>query len=192
MAGVALLFAVGLLAGLPSFGSNFGVAVTLFVAAGLWVALRALGGVRWRTAAAGAGLAAVGVAAVLLAHRFLTAVPTHVTRVVEGAERSGLGEIVRVYLHRLSLNLQGLVASPAAWLVVAALPVWLVVAWRRAGPFGPALARDPAWRDAVVVLAVASMAGFLANDTIGVAGMGFVYLSAAVVYPSLAMPRTRR
>jgi hypothetical protein len=31
------------------------------------------------------------------------------------------------------------------------------------------------------------MAGYLANDTVGVAGMGFVYVAAALVYPSLAM-----
>ncbi|HEX9891524.1 MAG TPA: hypothetical protein VGB28_05635 [Actinomycetota bacterium] len=184
--GVLLLAAAGLLGGLPGFGANLGVATTLFVAVGAWLALRVLGGPRLLPVAAGAGLAAAGVAAVLAIHRAAD-LPTHVTRVLEAAGRSGLGEILDVYVRRLALNLEGTAASPAAWLVLVALPVALVMAWRRSRPFGSALTADPGWRDAVVVLAVASMAGYLANDTIGVAGMGFVYVAAALVYPSLAM-----
>ena len=184
-AGLALLLAAGVLAGLPGFGSNFGTSLTLFAAAGLWLAIRVRGRGAW-PGLAGAAAAIGGVGAVVVAHR-VTGAPTHVTDVLVGAERSGIGELLSVYLRRLNLNLRSTAASPAAWLMVVALPVGTIMAWKRARPFGDGLRHDPAWRDAAVVLGVTSIVAFLVNDTFGVAGMGFVYLSAALVYPALAM-----
>ncbi|HEV2906730.1 MAG TPA: hypothetical protein VGZ50_05400, partial [Actinomycetota bacterium] len=116
----------------------------------------------------------------LLIHRF-SPDPTHVTNVVDDSP----GDIIATFGRRLALNARNTSATPAAWLVVALLPVWLVVAWKHLGPFGGALRKHPSWREASMVLALASIIGFVVNDTIGVAGLGFTYLSAALIYPAL-------
>ena len=46
-AGYGLLVAVGLFAGFPMLGADLGGALTMFVAAGLWWALRTRGRLRW-------------------------------------------------------------------------------------------------------------------------------------------------
>jgi hypothetical protein len=184
LAGVALLIAAGLLAGLPNFGAELGTSFTLFAAAGLWYMFRVRHRFGVREVAVAGAVALGGLAAVLLIHRF-SPVPTHVTRVVEDATRSGVGEILAVFGRRLALNVRNTSAIPSNWLVVATLPVWLAVAWKRLGPFGSMLRRDPAWGDATVILALSSVIGFLVNDSMGVAGLAYTYLSAALVYPAL-------
>ncbi|HET7236878.1 MAG TPA: hypothetical protein VFK59_10655, partial [Actinomycetota bacterium] len=44
---------------------------------------------------------------------------------------------------------------------------------------------DPRWRDAIVVLGIAGLAGYLLNDTYGLAGSAFAFVSAAMLYPTL-------
>jgi hypothetical protein len=191
VAGMGLLLATGLLAGLPNFGAELGTSFTLFVAAGLWYVLRVRQRFGAREVAGAAAIALLGVAAVLLVHRF-SEVPTHVTRVVEEAERSGPAEFLTVFARRLSLNVRNTSATPFAWLILGVLPVWLVVAWKRLRPFGEALRKDPAWRDAAVVLALSAIIGFLVNDSIGVTGLGFTFLSAALISPALRERWTSR
>ena len=180
VAGMLLLAAAGLLAGLPGFGADLGTSFTLFAAAGLWYVLRVKEGFGLREAATAVAVALVGLAAILLIHRF-SPEPTHVTGVVDDSP----GDIIATFGRRLALNVRNTSAIPVAWLIVALLPVWLAVAWKRLGPFGPVLRRDPAWRAATIGLALAAIIGFLVNDSIGVAGLGFTYLSAALIYPAL-------
>lgn len=184
IAGVGLLLATGLLAGLPGFGAELGTSFTLFVAAGVWFLLRVRKRFGFREVAAAGAIALAGLATILVIHRF-SGVPTHVTRVLEDAERSGAGELLSVFRRRLALNVRNTSATPVAWLIVALLPVWLAVAWNRVGPFGPSLRKDPSWREAAIVLALSSIVAFLVNDSVGVTGLGFTYLSAALIYPAL-------
>jgi hypothetical protein len=180
IAGMALLAAAGLLAGLPGFGAELGTSFTLFAAAGLWYIVRVQQRFGRREAAIAVAVALVGLAAILLVHRF-SPDPTHVTKVVDDSP----GDIIATFGRRLALNVRNTSATPVAWLIVALLPVWLIVAWKRLGPVGRALREHPSWRDAAIVLALASIIGFIVNDTIGVAGMGVTYLSAALIYPAL-------
>lgn len=184
IAGVGLLLATGLLAGLPGFGAELGTSFTLFLAAGLWYLLRVRKRFGLREVATAGAITLAGLATILLIHRF-SGVPTHVTRVLEDAERSGAGELLSVFGRRLALNVRNTSATPIAWLIVALLPVWLAVAWNRLGPFGPSLRKNPSWREAAIVLALSSIVAFLVNDSIGVTGLGFTFLSAALIYPAL-------
>lgn len=181
-AGVVLMVAAALFAGLPGLGSNLGAAVTLFAAAGLWYGLR----LRRRLGAlelAIAGAAAlVGTALLLLVHGVLAPEVTHIARAAEDAARSGPGDLVATVGRRLRINLEVTNEVPAAWLVVVALAAATWAAARRWGP----LRRDPEWRDAVLALSIAALVGFIANDTgIGVAGLAFVFVAAALAYPAL-------
>lgn len=178
--GMALLVAAGLLAGLPGFGAELGTSLTLFAAAGLWYMFRVRRRFGLRDVATAGAVTIVGLAAILVIHRF-SPVPTHVTRVVQDAP----GDFLSVFGRRLALNVRNTNAIPSNWLIVALLPVGLAVAWKRLGPFGSMLHRAPAWRDAAVVLALSSIIAYLVNDTIGVAGLGVTYLSAALIYPTL-------
>jgi hypothetical protein len=178
--GMALLVVAGLLAGLPGFGAELGTSFTLFAAAGLWYMFRVRRRFGLREVATAGAVTIVGLATILVIHRF-SSVPTHVTRVVQDAP----GDILSVFGRRLALNFRTTNAIPSNWLIVALLPVGLAVAWKRLGPFGSMLRRDAAWRDAAVVLALSSIIGYLVNDTIGVAGLGVTYLSAALIYPTL-------
>jgi hypothetical protein len=65
--------------------------------------------------------------------------------------------------------------------------VWLAVVYRRPEPVRSILEFDDGWRDAVVVLAIGGLAGWLLNDTYGMAGSAFAYVSAALLYPTLAL-----
>jgi len=105
-----------------------------------------------------------------------------VARTIEGA---GPLELVEVFLRRLRLNLEATSAVPAAWLAVLGLPAWLAVAWLRPGRFREPLERNAAWRHAAAVLAVGGMLGYVLNDTYGMAAVTFVFVSAAMVIPTL-------
>jgi len=76
--------------------------------------------------------------------------------------------------------------TPAAWLAVLGLPFWLAVAIRRPRRLRPTLDHDDRWRDAIVVLALGGIVGYLLNDTHGMAGVTFTFVSAAMLYPTLA------
>jgi hypothetical protein len=179
--GVAVLMAGAVFAGLPFLGADLGGAVTLFAVAALWYGLRVRGRLGWREWALVGAAAIAGTAVVVAAHLALPPGATHVSRAVEG---SGPVDLLRVLLDRLVLNVRTTNAVPAAWLAVLGLPFWLVLAWRRPGRFR-VLDRDPAWRDAVIALALGGMIGYVLNDTYGLAAVAFVFLSGAMVVPVL-------
>jgi hypothetical protein len=180
--GVALLLGAALFAGLPFLGADLGGGLTLFAAATLWYSLRVRGRFGWREVVLTAAALLAGLALLAVAHTVLPSPATHVARTIEGA---GPLELVEVFLRRLRLNLEATSAVPAAWLAVLGLPVWLAVAWRRPGRFRNPLERDAAWRHAAAVLAVGGMLGYVLNDTYGMAAVTFVFVSAAMVIPTL-------
>jgi hypothetical protein len=178
-AGVGLMAAAAAYAGLPFLGADLGGCLTLAIAAALWFGLRRWGSLGLRTWAL-AGAVALGTAAlVALAERLLPGGGTHLSRLAAGGALPGL-------TGRLADNVQTTSANASAWLAVLGLPVWLVVTWVRPARLAPAFDRDPRWRDAVVVLAIAGIAGYLLNDTYGLAGSAFAFVSAAMLYPTLA------
>jgi hypothetical protein len=183
--GTGLLVACAAFAGAPGLGADLGGGVTLAAAAGLWLGVRSrerldLGALAYGVAAAFAGLL------LLLAwHGFAAAEPTHVTRVVEEAGRTGVGALVGAAGRRLKILVENTSRTPVLWPAVAGLPAVLAVALRRAGPFRTLLQRDPAWRWGLVVLAISGMVGFVANDTSSTAAVAMAYVSLALVFPSL-------
>jgi hypothetical protein len=179
--GVTLLAAAAFFAGLPFLGADLGGAITLSAVAAVWYGLRVRGRLGWREWALVGAAAVAGAALVVVTHLSLPPGATHVSRTVGG---SGPVDLLRVVLHRLALNLRATTAVPAAWLAVLGVPFWLALAWRRPGRFR-VLDRDPAWRDAVVVLAVGAMIGYVLNDTYGLTAVAFVFLSGAVAIPVL-------
>jgi hypothetical protein len=181
-AGAVLLLAAALFAGLPFLGADLGGGLTLFAAATLWYSLRVRGRFGWREVVLTAAALLAGLALLAVAHTVLPSPATHVARTIEGA---GPLELVEVFLRRLRLNLEATSAVPAAWLAVLGLPAWLAVAWRRPGRFREPLERDGAWRHAAAVLAVGGMLGYVLNDTYGMAAVTFVFVSAAMVIPTL-------
>ena len=180
--GVALVVASALFAGLPFLGADLGGGITLFAVAALWYALRVRARFGWREAGlVGAALVA-GAALLVVAHSALPSAATHVDRAVAGA---GPLDLVRVFLDRLGANVEATSAVPAAWLAVVGLPAWLLLVWRRPGPFRAPLEADEAWRHAAAALAVGGMLGYVLNDTHAMAAVAFVFVSGAVVIPSL-------
>jgi len=187
--GVALLAGSGLFAGLPGLGSNFGAATTLFAAAGLWGALRLRRRLGPLEVAIAAATAVAGAAAIVLAHRFLGPDVSHIARAADEAGRGGLVALLEIAARRLAINLELTSRVPAAWLVIVALGAAAWAAARRRGH----LSRDPEWRDACLVLALSALVGFVVNDTgIGLAGLAFAFLAAALAYPALEAAWTRR
>jgi hypothetical protein len=181
-AGVGLLFGAALFAGLPFLGADLGGGLTLFAGAAIWYSLRVRGRFGEREVILTAGVVLAGLALLVVAHTVLPSGATHVARAVEGA---GPGDLLDVFLRRLRLNVEATSAVPAAWLAVLGLPVWLAVAWRPPGRFRNPLERDAAWRHAAAVLAVGGMLGYVLNDTYGMAAVTFVFVSAAMVIPTL-------
>ncbi|MGH2529864.1 MAG: hypothetical protein ACRDH0_11125 [Actinomycetota bacterium] len=171
VAGFALVVAVALFAGLPFAGANLGAAVSLFAAAGLWLPLRARGKLGWRELGVAAVVVVAGTAVVLLAHRFLTATPTHVTRFEEGA---GLGEAWSTLTGRLAVGWRLIERNPFAIVPVVGLPATLIAVLRPSAPVGEALVRHPEWRDALLVTLLAGLVAYVANDT-GAAASGLAF-----------------
>ena len=114
---------------------------------------------------------------------------THVSGVVTGSG-GPLGQ-VEVFVERLGANVRTTSQTPAAWLAVLGLPLWLAAAVRQPPRLEPTLGPDERWRDAVVVLALGGIVGYLVNDTQGTAGVTFAFLSTAMLYPTLAAMRAR-
>ncbi len=183
--GFALVVAGALFAGLPFTGANIGAAVSLFAAAGLWLSLRTRGRLGWREAGVTAAVVVVGTAAILLAHRFLTATPTHVTR-FEEATGWRLGDVWRTFTHRLSTGWHLIEQNPFALVPVIGLPATLLAVLRPPPPVRQALRRHPAWRDALLVTLLGGIVAYVANDT-GPAAVGLAFGSGlgGLVYVSL-------
>jgi hypothetical protein len=181
-AGVALLLGAALFAGLPFLGADLGGGLTLFAVAALWYSLRVRGRFGETEVVLTIASAAVGLAFLVVAHTVFPSGATHVARAVEGA---GPGDLLAIFLRRLRLNVEATSAVPAAWLAVAGLPAWLAVVRWRPGRFRAPLERDVPWRHAAATLAVGGMLGYVLNDTYGMAAVTFVFLSAALVVPSL-------
>jgi hypothetical protein len=185
--GVLLLAACALVAGSPWTGSNFGAAITLFAAAGMWLAIRRRRS--WWMIAVITGLTtAVGTAVVALMHRYLTDRPTHVTAFLE--ETDGVMGAIERQLDRLGVGLDLIGDNPLAVIPVVGTLVLLVVVLRPP----PAIARSfevhDAWRDAVLVILLGSVVAYLAEDT-GAAAVGFAFGFAlsALLGVSLAAAR---
>jgi hypothetical protein len=170
-------------AGLPFLGADLGGCLTLAVAAALWFGLQRWRNLGWRTWALVAAVSLGTLVLVAIADRVLPGGQTHLSQVADGEE--GLGAPLGAFIDRLVANARATSANASAWLAVLGLPVWAVVALRRPGRLRPTLEPDPRWRDAVVVLALAGIAGYLLNDTYGLAGSSFGFVSAAMLYPTL-------
>jgi len=177
-AGVGLIAAGSVFAGLPFLGADLGGSLSMAVAAALWFGVRRWGGLGWRSWALAAAALLTAAVLVTLGDRVLPGGGTHLTAV------QGTGS-VQVFLERLGENVRSTSQTPAAWLAVLGLPVWLGVALARPSRFRPTLEPDPRWRDALVVLTIGGMVGYVLNDTHGMAGVAFTFASAAMLYPTL-------
>lgn len=185
IAGFALLAAAGLFAGLPWTGVNLGGAFTLFAAAGLWLSIRRSGRIAIRELGITAGVTLVGMAIVLLAHRYLTTTPTHATRFIE--QGGGLGHYVRTYADRLLVGWRLIERNPFALVPVLGLPTVLAIALRPPEAIRTALAARPVWRDAVLVAVLGGVVAYLANDSgAAAAGLAFGLGLGGLLYVSLA------
>jgi hypothetical protein len=172
MQGFALLCALALFAGLPYVGTNLGGGVSLFAAAGLWLAVRErrrLG--VWKGIGVFVGVTALGTAVILLAHA-VSPLETHVTRFEE--EGGGLAAVIEKFVDRLQVGFDLIAQNPFALIPVLGLPVAIAaVVWPPA-PLRPSLERNPAWRDAILVTLLAGVMAYLANDS-GPAAAGFAF-----------------
>jgi hypothetical protein len=171
-AGVGLLVAVALFAGLPYLGSDFGGGFTLFVTAGIWLAVRErprLG--VWKGLGIVAGVTLLGTALILTAHA-ISPLETHVTEFEQGV--SGLGGVVERFVDRLQVGFDLIALNPFALVPVLGLPVAIAAVLWPPAPLRPSLERSPAWRDAILVCLLAGVVAYLANDT-GPAAAGFAF-----------------
>jgi hypothetical protein len=183
-AGTALLFGAGLFAGFPALGADLGGSATLFLAAGLWWAIRTPGRpISVRLIAAPLAVV-VGLVIVVAANRLLPGAPTHIAGFVE---RSGSRGVWTAFTSRLRVGVGQLGDVPAAWLPMLGLPVILAVSLIAPVPIrgGLSVAGSP-WRETLVVLTIAAMASFFVNDTgVAAAAPAFLYAATAMVYPAL-------
>jgi hypothetical protein len=181
-AGIALLVAASLFAALPFVGADIGGGVTLLLLAALWYVLRRDDRLQRKQLVLAAVAAACGIAVLLVLNRFAPS-PTHVTRALESS-RGPLG-LLSILGTRLDDNIRATAAAPGEWAALMAIPIFLAIAVVRAGPFRTSLRAHPAWRDACVLLGMGGILGYLLNDTFGMAEMSFVYLVAALIYPTV-------
>jgi len=185
-AGVLLLLASALFAGLPWTGSNIGAAVTIAAAAGIWWGLRADAG-RLRAVTILRVLAAVlgTVAVVVIAHRYISNTPTHISRFA--SDTGGLAGLWDEAVHRLGVGMDLLVRNPFGLIPVVGVlaTLWLVL--RPPAGLRPSLADHPAWRDALVTILLGSVIAYVANDSGAAAiGLGFGTALGGLLYVSLA------
>ena len=171
-AGVALLVAVALFAGLPYVGANLGGGVSLFAAAGLWLAVRErerLG--VWKGLGGFVGVTLLGAALILFAHA-ISPLETHVTRFEE--EVSGISGVFERFGDRLQVGFDLIAHNPFALIPVIGLPVAIAAVLRPPAALRPSLERSPAWRDAILVTLLAGVVAYLVNDS-GPAAAGLAF-----------------
>lgn len=184
--GFALIIGVGVFAGLPYIGSNLGGAVSLFAAAGIWLAIRErdrLGS--WRGIAVVAGTVVLGTAVVLVAHR-LAPDATHITRFEESS--GGLAGAWSTFLDRLGVGWRLIERNPFGLIPVVGLFGCLWLALRPPTPVLEAFAAYPGWRDVVVTIVLAGIVAYVANDSGAAAGgMAFALGLGGLMYVSLTV-----
>jgi hypothetical protein len=171
-AGVALLVAAALFAGLPYLGSNLGGGVSLFAAAGLWLAVRERGRLgAWRGIGVFVGFTLGGLALLLVAHA-VSPFETHVTGFEQQA--GGLGGVFEKFGDRLQVGFDLIARNPFALIPVLGLPITIVAVLWPPAPLRPSLERSPAWRDAILVTLLAGVVAYVVNDS-GPAAAGFAF-----------------
>jgi hypothetical protein len=172
VAGFGLLVGVALFAGLPYLGANLGGGVSLFAAAGLWLAIRErerLG--LWKGLGLFVGVTLLGAALILAAHA-ISPFETHVTRFEEQAD--GLGGVVERVWDRLQVGFDLIARNPFALIPVVGLPIAIAAVLRPPAALRPSLQRSPAWRDAILVTLLAGVVAYLVNDS-GPAAAGLAF-----------------
>jgi hypothetical protein len=184
--GFALIAGVGFFAGLPYIGSNLGGAVTLFAAAGIWLAIRERGRLgSWKGLAVVAGTVVLGTAVVLVAHRVAPAA-THITRFEESS--GGVGGAWSTFVDRLGVGWRLIERNPFGLIPVVGLFVCLWLALRPPTPVLEAFAAHPGWRDVVVTIALSGIVAYVANDSGAAAcGMAFALGLGGLMYVSLTV-----
>jgi len=194
-AGALMLFAVGLFAGFPHLLADIGASVTLFATAGMWwaISLRPRWDRRdwraWARAILVTGcIVVVGLGIVLAVNRYGPGAPTHATHFVERAQGS-LGSALSEIRHRLGVGFSQLNRYPTGYLPMLGLPLILWLVLEGPGPIGPALRRlDERWRDLLVILILASLVAYVANDTgVAAAAPAFLYAFAGFAYPAFLL-----
>ncbi len=185
--GVLLLAACAVVAGSPWTGSNFGAAVTLFAAAGMWLGIRR----RlpwWMIALITGASTAIGMAATAVMHRYLTERATHITAFLE--HTSSFSGVLDRLTGRLGIGFDQLTDTPLAAIPVVGTLVLLVVVLRPPAAVARSFEGHDAWRDAVLVILLGSIVAYLANDTGAAAvGFGFGFALAGLIDVSLATAR---
>ena len=172
VAGFGLLVGVALFAGLPYLGANLGGGVSLFAAAGLWLAIRErerLG--LWKGLGLFVGVTVLGTALILAAHA-ISPFETHVTRFEEQTE--GLWAVVERARDRLQVGFDLIARNPFALIPVVGLPIAIAAVLRPPAALRPSLQRSPAWRDAILVTLLAGVVAYLVNDS-GPAAAGLAF-----------------
>jgi hypothetical protein len=184
--GFALVVGVGVFAGLPYVGSNLGGAVSLFAAAGIWLAIRErdpLG--MWKRITIVAGTVVLGTALVLAAHR-LAPEATHITRFEESS--GGLAGAWSTFLDRLGVGWRLIERNPFGLIPVVGLFACLWLALRPPTPIREAFATYPSWRDVVVTIVLGGIVAYVANDSGAAAcGMAFALGFGGLMYVSLTV-----
>jgi hypothetical protein len=188
-AGFLVLLAAGLFAGFPNLGANVGAATTLFVAAGVWWALRTRRRFGVREVAFVAGTAAVGLAAVLLANRYLPGAATHISGFVE--RTGGLGGTWHAFRRRLDVGFGQIGDVPAALIPLIGLVVVLVLVLAPPRPIRAGLElAGQVWQKVLVAMTVAGIAAFFVNDTgVAAAAPVFLYAMTVLAYPAYLAAR---
>jgi hypothetical protein len=185
--GAVLLAVCAVVAGSPWTGANFGAAITLFAAAGLWLGVR--GGRPWWTTVLLSGVTTVvGMAAVSVMHRYLTERPTHVTAFLR--DTAGPLAAIERFVDRLGIGFDLIGDSPFVLIPIVGVLVLLVLVARPPAWLAATFAASDAWHDMLVVLLLGSIVAYVANDTGAAAlGFGFVLALAGVLAVSLAAAR---
>jgi hypothetical protein len=197
IAGFALLAALALFAGLPWTGADIGGAITLFAAAGLWLGLRRWGRLGWREVAVTATVVIVGIGLVLALHAVPFAPATHATQFVEGPGRTPAGFLTTV-ASRLAIGFRMIARNPLAMIPILGVLACLALVLRPPSAIQGSLERHRVWRDALLVILLASVVAYVANDTgpsaaslgfaAALAGLLWVVLGEQAAAPSSAIP----
>ena len=187
--GIILLIGCALIAGSPWTGSNAGAALTLGAAAGLWLAIRQRR--RWWAVVLIGGVFVAAVAiAVALMHRYLVDTPTHVTSFLENGD--GVVGAIERQLDRLQVGFDLIVDNPFALIPVVGTLVLLAVVFRPPVSIARSFEGHDAWRDAVLVILLASVVAYLVEDTGAAAmGFGFGFALSGLLDVSLASAREK-